>query len=136
MGAPQVSRNQETKFRVITSFQRRIENPLLSRVPFQTLLETTGRSSGQPRRTPIGGRKVGRTFWLVAAHGTRASYVRNIEKNPQVRLRLRGRWYTGTAHPLPDDDTAARLRMLPRFNSTAVRGLGTSLMTVRIDLAD
>lgn len=134
MGAPHVSLSHDRKFRVITNFQRRFENPLFSRVPFQTLLETTGRKSGLPRITPIGGRKVGRTFWLVAAHGTRAAYVRNIEADPRVRLRLRTRWYTGTAHPMPEDDAATRLWMLPRFNSTAIRALKTTMMTIRIDL--
>jgi deazaflavin-dependent oxidoreductase (nitroreductase family) len=128
-----VSRSQETKFRVITYVQRRFENPLLRRNPFQTLLETTGRTSGLPRRTPVGGHRVGGTFWLVAAHGPRAQYVRNIEADPQVRLRFHGRWYAGTAHPMPGDDPIARLRTLPRFNSTAVRALSTNLMTVRID---
>lgn len=129
-----MSRYRDIKFRVITYVQRKFENPLLQRVPFQTLLETTGRTSGLPRRTPVGGRRVGREFWLVAAHGPRAQYVRNIEADPKVRLRLYGRWYTGVAHPLPHDDPIARMRMLPRVNSTAVWALGTELMTVRIDL--
>ena len=37
----------------ITNFvQKRVANPLMRRNPFQTLLETTGRKSGEPRRTP------------------------------------------------------------------------------------
>lgn len=126
--------SQEKKFRAITYVQRKFENPLLRQVPFQTLLETTGRTSGLPRRTPVGGQRVGRTFWLVAAHGPRAQYVRNIEGDPHVRIRLHGRWYTGTAHPLPDDDPIARMKSLPRVNSAAVRALSTHMMTVRIDL--
>jgi hypothetical protein len=35
---------------------------------------------------------------------------------------------------LPDEDPCARLAMLPRFNSSMVRALGTDLVTVRIDL--
>jgi deazaflavin-dependent oxidoreductase (nitroreductase family) len=129
-----VSRYRDTKFRVITAFQRKWENPLFRRIPFQTLLETTGRKSGLPRHTPIGGRREGRVFWFVAAHGPRAHYVRNIEADPWVRVRYYGRWYTGTAHPVPDDDPVARLRTLPRFNGVAVRALKTELMTMRVDL--
>lgn len=43
---PRMSRNPERKYRVVTSFQRWIGNPLLKRLPIQTLLETTGRKSG------------------------------------------------------------------------------------------
>jgi hypothetical protein len=55
--------------------------------------------------------------------------------NNRVRVRVRGRWYTGTARLLPDDDPHARLAALPPFNSSMVRALGTAdLLTVRIDL--
>jgi hypothetical protein len=49
-------------------------------------------------------------------------------------VRLRGRWHTGTAHLLPDDDPVARLRSLPRMNSMAVRTIGAGLLTVRVEL--
>lgn len=126
----------DRKHRVVTAFQRRIANPLNRRLPFQTLLETTGRSSGLPRQTPVGGRKVGDSFWLVSEFGYKSQYVRNIQADPRVRVRLAGRWHHGTAHLLPDDDPVARLRALPFFNSTAVRAFGTDLLTVRVDLAD
>ncbi|MGA5112828.1 nitroreductase/quinone reductase family protein [Streptomyces sp. R17] len=124
----------ERRYRVVTAFQRRVGNPLLRRMPFRTLLETTGRVSGLPRTTPVGGRRVGDTFWLVSEFGGRSQYVRNIAADPRVRVRIRGRWHTGTARPLPGDDPVARLRTLPRFNSAAVRALGAELLTVRVDL--
>ncbi|MFD5119958.1 nitroreductase/quinone reductase family protein [Streptomyces sp. NPDC058385] len=131
-----MSRYREFKFRAVTSFQRRIGNPLLSRFPGQILLETTGRSSGLPRRTPVGGRLVGREFWWVSEYGDKSQYVRNIQADPQIRVRIKGRWHTGTAHLLPDDDASARLKKLPRYNSAAVRALGTNLLTLRADLTD
>ncbi|MGW3512370.1 nitroreductase/quinone reductase family protein [Streptomyces sp. NPDC000994] len=129
-----MSRYADIKHRAVTTFQRRVANPVLRRLPLQTVLETTGRTSGLPRRTPVGGRRVGDSFWLVSEFGERSQYVRNIRTNPEVRVRIRGRWYEGTAHPLPDDDPVTRLRGLPRLNSTAVRALGTDLLTVRVDL--
>ncbi|MGI5394331.1 nitroreductase/quinone reductase family protein [Streptomyces sp. CA-251251] len=125
----------ERKYRTVTAVQRRL-NAVLRRLPAQTLLETTGRVSGRPRRTPVGGRRVGGSFWLVSEFGERSQYVRNLRADPRVRVRVRGRWYTGTAHVLPDDDPVARLRLLPRFNSLAVRamGVGPGLLTVRVDL--
>ncbi|MFD8417871.1 nitroreductase/quinone reductase family protein [Streptomyces sp. NPDC059466] len=127
-------RYRELKYRTVTAFQRRIGNPLLRRLPVQTLLETTGRTSGLPRRTPVGGRLTGREFWFVSEYGGRSQYVRNIEADPRVRVRVRGRWYAGVAHPMPEDDARARLRSLPRLNSAAVRVMGAGLMTIRVDI--
>ncbi|MFF3819644.1 nitroreductase/quinone reductase family protein [Streptomyces bluensis] len=129
-------RNDDRKFQAVTAFQRRILNPVMRRIPFQTALETTGRTSGLPRRTPVGGRRVGDSFWLVSEHGERSQYIRNIRANSRVRVRIGGRWHGGTAHVLPDDDVAARLRTLPRSNSAVVRLVGTDLLTVRVDLED
>ncbi|OIJ87714.1 nitroreductase [Streptomyces sp. MUSC 14] len=126
----------DRKHRIVTAFQRRIANPLNRRLPFQTLLETTGRTSGLPRQTPVGGRRVGESFWLVSEFGQKSQYVRNIQADPKVRVRLAGRWHHGTAHLLPDDDPRTRLSALPFFNSTAVRAFGTDLLTVRVDLED
>ena len=131
-----MSRHHSLKHRVVTTFQRRVGNPVLSRLPFQTLLETTGRTSGLPRRTPVGGRRIGNAFWFVSEFGDKSQYVRNLRADPRVRVRIKGTWHTGTAHPLPEDDARARLKALPRYNSTAVRALGTDLLTVRVDLTD
>jgi deazaflavin-dependent oxidoreductase (nitroreductase family) len=118
---------------VTVFFEKRVANPLMRRIPAQTLLETTGRKSGQPRRTPLGGKLVGNQFWFVSEFGERSQYVRNIQADPHVRVRLRGRWRSGTAHLSPDDDPRARLRELPQFNSFGVRTFGTNLLTVRVD---
>jgi deazaflavin-dependent oxidoreductase (nitroreductase family) len=131
-----MSRYSEAKFRAITAFQRRILNPVTVRMRGQILLETTGRVSGQPRRTPVGGLRTGGEFWLVSEHGDQSNYVRNIKADPRVRVRLKGQWHTGTAHPLPDDDAHARLKALPRSNSAVVRAVGTSLLSIRVDLDD
>ncbi len=115
-------------------------------VPGRAILETTGRKTGKARRIPVGNGLVGRQFWIVAEHGQRADYVRNIENNPHVRLKLRdglwSRWHAGTAHVLSDDDPRERQRWLrtqlpgSASNAAAVRFFGTQLLTVRIDLDD
>jgi len=76
----------------------------------------------------------------------KAGYVRNIERDPRVRLKLRQglryRWHTGTAHLLSDDDPRERQRWLANQlpssagNAWAVRLFGTQLLSVRIDLDD
>ncbi|MFD8570306.1 nitroreductase/quinone reductase family protein [Streptomyces sp. NPDC057694] len=130
-----MARDQDTRHRLVTTFQRRIANPLTRRLPGQMLIETTGRVSGQPRRTPVGGRRIGDTFWLVSEFGHKSQYVRNIAASPDVRVRIRGRWYHGVAHLVPQDDARARLKSLPLLNSAAVRALGDELLTIRVDLA-
>ncbi|HJP75268.1 MAG TPA: nitroreductase/quinone reductase family protein [Pseudonocardiaceae bacterium] len=122
------------KFRAVTALQRAVVNPMARKSPSQILLETTGRVSGQPRLTPIGGARFGDAFWFVSEHGRRSQYVRNIVADPSVRLRLDGKWLTGTAVLVDEDDPIARLATLPKGNSSAVRALGTDLLTIRIDL--
>jgi deazaflavin-dependent oxidoreductase (nitroreductase family) len=99
------------------------------------MLETTGRRSGQPRRIPVGNGLRGEHFWIVTEHGRKAAYVRNIEADPRVRVKVGRRWYSGTAHVLPDDDPYERMRMLGRtLNDSAVRLMGTEHLTIRVDL--
>jgi len=117
-------------------FQKRVANPLMRRNPFQTLLETTGRKSGEPKRTPLGGSRVGNQFWFVSEFGEKSQYVKNIQADPHVRVRLRGRWHKGVAHLVPDDDPRERLKSLPQFNSFGVRTFGTNLLTIRVDFED
>ncbi|HEX4221614.1 MAG TPA: nitroreductase/quinone reductase family protein [Pseudonocardiaceae bacterium] len=124
----------DLKFRAVTALQHAIANPLMRRVPTQVLLETTGRVSGEPKHTPIGGSRIGDEFWFVSEYGRKSQYVRNIMANPRVRLRLRGQWHAGTATLLDEDDARARLATLPKANSAAVRMVGTELLTIRIDL--
>ncbi|MGC4933400.1 nitroreductase/quinone reductase family protein [Gordonia sp. DT30] len=101
----------------VLSFQRRIANPVARRVarylPGQVVVETTGRRSGLPRRTPVAGTLVGSTFWLVTEFGRESQYVRNLEADPHVRLQIRGKWRAGIAAVLDRDDPRERLKQLP-----------------------
>ena len=115
----------------------RIVRPLAARglAPGVALLETTGRKSGEPRRTPVGDGLRGDAFWIVTEHGYASAYVKNIQANPRVRVRARGSWRSGTATILPDDDPEARLRWLKRpVNDTALRAVHTEKLVLRVDL--
>jgi len=125
---------RDIQHQLVTTFQRQV-NPLLRRLPGQQLLETTGRVSGEPRITPLGGKRIGGEFWFVSEFGERSQYIRNIIADNRVRVRLGGQWYRGTAHLVPEDDARRRLRSLPLLNSTGVRVMGTDLLTVRVELA-
>src|SRR3984885_9080396 len=121
------------KRRVVHGVQRHVANPIGRRLPV-TMLETTGRKTGQPRRTAVGGRVIGNQFWMVSEHGAHSHYVLNIEANPAVRVRIGDQWRTGTAHLMPEDDAKDRLRSLPGINSALVRLMGSDLLTIRVDL--
>jgi deazaflavin-dependent oxidoreductase (nitroreductase family) len=139
------------KYRIVHLLQKYFLNPPIKILfalgiapPGYALLETIGRKTGKPRRTPVGDGRVGNQFWIVAEHGMKAGYVRNISGNPRVRLKLRrgilARWHTGTAHLLPEDSPRERQRWLASRlpssagNARVVRLLGTELRTLRIDL--
>ena len=128
------------KRRFTTALSRYVVNPVvklavrLRLVRGWAILETRGRKTGLPRQNPVGNGLAGDTFWIVAEHGAKAGYVRNIAADPRVRVFVRGRWRTGKAQALPDDDPRERQRSLPAFNARVVRLMGTDLMTVRIDL--
>lgn len=132
----------DRKRRLVTALQVRLVNPLVRALaahglaPGIALLETTGRRSGRPRRTPVsnGLDRATNTFWIVAEMGRGAAYVRNMEADPRVRIRVGGRWRGGTAHVLDDEDPRARLRSLSRLNARGVRAMGTDLLVVRVDL--
>lgn len=132
----------ERKRKLVTAVQVKLLNPPIRALaarglaPGIALLETIGRTSGEPRRTPVsqGLERGTNTFWIVAEMGRKAGYVRNIEANPRVRIRLRTGWREGTAHLLDGDDARARLASISRLNAASVRAMGTSLLVVRVDL--
>jgi deazaflavin-dependent oxidoreductase (nitroreductase family) len=101
------------------------------------VLETTGRRSGRPRTTVVGVHPDpdgdASAVWIVAEHGHRAAYVRNIEAEPAVRIRRRRRWHPGRAEVV-DHDPEALLATSSRSLATAIRRFGTDLLSIRVHL--
>jgi len=139
------------KDRIVYPLQKRVINPIVMLAhnlgippPGDALLETTGRRTGQPRRTPVCDGLDGETFWLVAQRGRDADWVKNIQANPRVRVKVRSRsginWRTGTAHSLDDDDPRERWRRIGggnlarRLCVSASAAVGTDPLTIRVDL--
>ncbi|MBO0850372.1 MAG: nitroreductase family deazaflavin-dependent oxidoreductase [Pseudonocardia sp.] len=129
------------KYRMVTRLER-VSNRLIRsalRAGFAprafALLETTGRRTGLARHTPVGNGLDGDSFWLVAAHGTQADYVRNLQAEPRVRVKVGGVWRAGTAVVLPGEDPAARSRMLPfQWDAAIGRLMASAALAIRIDL--
>ena len=137
----------ETKRRLASGTAKYVVNPVVRGLfrlglpaPGTAILETTGRKSGRPRRNPVTNGLDDGVFWIVAEHGRRANYVRNIEANPRVRLHIGRRWRTGTARPVADDDPRERLRHIASthpiasLSTATVRLMQTDLLTIRVDL--
>ena len=99
------------------------------------LAKTTESRTGKTRQTCVGNGLIKNTFWLVAAHGQQADWVRNIDRDPRVRVLVNRRWHTGTAKALPGDDPVQRSHMLPhRWDAALGRMIATTPLTLRIDL--
>jgi deazaflavin-dependent oxidoreductase (nitroreductase family) len=130
------------KRRLSTLLTVRVVNPVVRRLAQRglaggavALLETTGRRSGQPRVTPVGNGLRGDAFWIVTEHGWASAYVKNIQADPRVRVKVGRRWLSGTATILPDDDPIERMRVLGRgLNDATVRLVGTEHLVIRVDL--
>ena len=101
--------------------------------PWWVVIETTGRRSGKPRKTPLArGPFADDSTWLISVHGRHASWVKNLEAAPTVRLRIKRRWHIGLASVIPYDAEIIR-----RFNLYARLGpatVGIDPALVRIDL--
>jgi len=127
------------KQRLMTFLQVRLINPrrvLRAGNPGDpcALLETIGRRSGKQRRVPVGYGLDGNVLWIVAHHGRAAAYVQNLLADPQVKVKVEGAWRTGTAHLVPDDDPIRRLESLDPGMAKGAKQLGTSLLTIKVDL--
>ena len=74
--------------------------PLVGRIIL--LLTTTGRRSGKKRVTPLQYEMIGADYYLGAARGVKADWVRNIQIDPQVELRVGAKYFQGTAEVITD----------------------------------
>ena len=140
------------------AFVNRVVNPVVVALIMRGLgpttyavVETTGRKSGRRRPVPVANGLDGDTFWMISGRGAKASFVRNIEADPRVRVTarparlrdgLRTRSRSGTARLMPDDDANVRHRLLGRgrplyrLDGIILRQLanGGDMLTIRIDL--
>ncbi|MBI5353502.1 MAG: nitroreductase family deazaflavin-dependent oxidoreductase [Chloroflexi bacterium] len=79
--------------------------PLIGRVIL--LLTTTGRRSGMKRVTPLQYEMIGSDYYLGAARGVKADWVRNIQTDPHVEVRVGSKRIQGTAEVITDSSKFA-----------------------------
>ena len=80
-------------------------------------LTTIGRRSGLPREIETWFVACNGKLYLLAEHFHRAHWVRNIERNPRVRVRVGGRGRSATARVLDEErdrETWQRAQKLAR----------------------
>jgi deazaflavin-dependent oxidoreductase (nitroreductase family) len=92
--------------------------PLIGK--FILLLTTTGRKSGRKRVTPLQYERIGCDYYVGAARGMKADWVRNIQSDPQVEVHVGARRFHGIAEVINDpsrfaDFLEVRLARHPRM---------------------
>lgn len=74
--------------------------PIIGR--FILLLTTMGRKSGLQRVTPLQYEKIGVDYYVGAARGLKADWVRNLQSNPHVEVRVGASRLQATAEVVTD----------------------------------
>ena len=69
----------------------------MPREPQYLYLTTTGRRSGRPREIEIWFTRRGARYYVIAEHGERARWVRNLRAKPAVSVRVGPRRFPGRA---------------------------------------
>lgn len=75
-------------------------------------LQTTGRVSGRPRTIEIWFAVDGGRVYLLAGGRERAHWVRNLQADPSVRLRVGGQTLAGQARTIAGEPTELHARRL------------------------
>ena len=83
--------------------------PLMADTQF-LYLTTTGRNTGQPREIEIWFVEADGRLYILAEHGYKAQWVKNILAKPEVHVRVADQQWNGVARVLdPDEDADAYL---------------------------
>jgi deazaflavin-dependent oxidoreductase (nitroreductase family) len=103
------------------------------------LLTTTGRTSGQPRVTPLQYQAHDGVIYVISARGAAADWFGNLAAHPQVMVQLGNTQCTGVAEPITDpvriaDVLELRLRRHPIMIRLMLLAEGLPVRFSRADL--
>jgi deazaflavin-dependent oxidoreductase (nitroreductase family) len=107
-------------------------------------LTTTGRLSGRPHTVEIWFALRDRTLYLLSGGGDRSDWVRNLQRHPEVAVRLGSRDAGAQAgrarvvEPGSDEDELARRLVVAKYQPTYggdLSGWRRSALPVAVDLA-
>jgi deazaflavin-dependent oxidoreductase (nitroreductase family) len=105
------------------------------------LLTTTGRISGLPRITPLQYEEIDGKIIIGSARGVHADWFKNIQSDPNVRVRVRSRDFAGIGEPVTDPARIAefldyRLKKNPRMIGFIMSREGVSKNPSRQELEE
>lgn len=109
--------------------------------PSVLVLTTTGRKSGRPHNTPLQYELVDGVYYVGSARGDRADWYRNLVKDPQVNIEVRGELLAMRAEAITDpvriaDFFELRLERNPKMIGALMRIEGLSAKISRTDLEE
>jgi deazaflavin-dependent oxidoreductase (nitroreductase family) len=103
-------------------------------------LTTTGRRTGQPHTIEIWFALQAGTLYLMSGGREKADWVRNIQANARVQVRIGSEELTGTGRVVEadtDEDALARRLLLSKYEppgSDELKSWGRSALPIAIDL--
>ena len=77
------------------------------RAPGWVLLTTTGRRTGLPREVLLPCERTGDALFVISTYGRRSDWIRNIRRDPRVRVTCAG-WVLAARAEIVDDVEAKR----------------------------
>ena len=80
--------------------------------PQYLYLTTTGRVTGRPREIEIWFVESEGKFYILAEHFHKAQWVKNILRDPRVRVRVAGRSFEATARVLDEKKDSALWKLV------------------------
>lgn len=102
-------------------------------------LTTIGRTSGEPREIEIWFAMDGETLYMLSGGRDRSDWVKNLQREPRVRVRVGGEASNGRARVVDDpaEDALARRLLFekysPRYSGDLERWRGEAL-PIAVDL--
>lgn len=105
-------------------------------------LTTTGRRTGRPHTIEIwfGASDIG--LFVLSGGGRRADWVRNLQADPSVKVRVGTRTYSATARVVqdPDEDALARRVLATKYQSwregKAMSRWASTALPVAVDIPE
>lgn len=87
------------------------------------VIETKGRRTGKPHRTPVVAGQAGGHIWVSTALGARSDWLTNAQRNSDVRYWLAGEAYDATAFVFGPDGLMPDTADLPPVTRAAATSL-------------
>lgn len=104
-------------------------------------LTTTGRVSGRPHEIEIWFGAKGSSIYLLSGGGDGSDWVKNLRKDPEVKVRIAKRYFDGTARLVQDEqeEMSARYMLAEKYqeweNGRTLSQWARTALVVGVDLS-